>query len=316
MAVLLINGANLNAQRAVNAADASAAQDLTTLSQVNALIAATVSGKTFKDPVRAASTAALPASTATVQTLTATANGALPLIDGISLLVGERVLIKNEGAPGANGIYDVTDLGSAGTPWILTRSADSNTAAEVVDGTTTRSQEGTANADKQFTQTTDGVIVLGTTALVYIDSSGITYSAGNGLALTGTVFSVALDGGANSGLAVAAGGLKVLLGATPGLTLTGGLAVLLDTAPGLVLGAGGLKVDYSTITRKTAANSAAAATTTVTHNYGTRDLQVAVFDTVTNEFVYPDISMPNTNDVLVTFSAAVGAGAYRIVIQG
>lgn len=316
MAVLLINGADLNAQRAKNAADASLAQDLTTLSQVNALIAATVSGKTFKDPVVVATTAALPAVTAATQTLTEVGNGALPAIDGITLVNGQRVLIKNQAAPAQNGIYDVTDVGSGGTPFILTRSSDSNSAAEVADGTTTRTEQGTANADKQFTQTTNNPITLGTTGLVYVDSSGVTYTAGNGLTLTGTSFSVALDGGANSGLAVSGSGLKVLLGATPGLTLTGGLAVLLDTSPGLVLGAGGLKVDYSTITRKTAANSAAAATTTVTHNYGTRDLQVSVFDTSTNEFVYPDISMPNTNDVLVTFSAAVGAGAYRIVIQG
>jgi hypothetical protein len=60
-------------------------------------------------------------------TLTASANGLLGDIGGVSgLIVDDRVLVKNQVEKRQNGVYGITDLGAAGSPWQLTRSADSD----------------------------------------------------------------------------------------------------------------------------------------------------------------------------------------------
>lgn len=82
-------------------------------------------------------------------TVTSNVDGALS-IDGNTPALGDRVVVVDPytdgsgGPPHPDGVYDVTDLGSASTPWVLTRSSDHNTAATlgtywavtVTDGTT------------------------------------------------------------------------------------------------------------------------------------------------------------------------------------
>lgn len=147
-------------------------------------------GLAAKDACRAATTAALPAATYNngAGTLTATANGALPAQDGVTLIVGDRLLVKNQASQFQNGIYEVTQVGSAGyTPWILTRSDDANIASELT-GAFTFVQAGTVNSNTGWTQTADN-ITLGTTNIVWVQFSGAgSYSAGNGLVLSGSVF--------------------------------------------------------------------------------------------------------------------------------
>lgn len=104
--------------------------------------------ETFRISTRAATTIALPASTNAAGVLTADANGDLPAIDGVTLAPGDRVVVKNEAAQEDNGVYEVTDVGSAGTPWILTRHTTLDTDLElqtlggfiwsVLEGTTNR----------------------------------------------------------------------------------------------------------------------------------------------------------------------------------
>ncbi len=73
---------------------------------------------------RAMTVGPLPACTAAGagvgKTLTGNANGAL-VIDGQTLLAGDVVLVKNQAAGKDNGGYTVTQVGTAGTPFILTR---------------------------------------------------------------------------------------------------------------------------------------------------------------------------------------------------
>jgi hypothetical protein len=60
-------------------------------------------------------------------TLTGLGDGALGGIGGVeTLVVGDRLLIKNQSELRQNGIYDITDLGSLSSPWVLTRSTDSD----------------------------------------------------------------------------------------------------------------------------------------------------------------------------------------------
>lgn len=71
------------------------------------------------------------------KTLTANANGALT-VDGVLMTVGKRILYQfgNNAAQANRGLYTVTAAGSAGTPWILTRTTDfdENVLTEINDG--------------------------------------------------------------------------------------------------------------------------------------------------------------------------------------
>ena len=128
-------------------------------------------------------------------TLTKTSPFATLSIDGGSPSVGQRILVKNETSGQYNGIYTVTSVGSGAAGWVLTRATDYDQVGagqnEVAPGDTTFIISGTANANTQWTQTTDFPITLGTTPLTFVQIGGsATYSAGTGLTLTGTTFSI------------------------------------------------------------------------------------------------------------------------------
>lgn len=97
-------------------------------------------------------------------TLTAGSNGALT-VDGVALAVNDRVLVKNQASSFQNGLYVVTDAGSAGTPYILTRALDNDIAVEF-SGAYTFTIEGTANAQRGWIQTAT-VATVGTDAVTW-----------------------------------------------------------------------------------------------------------------------------------------------------
>lgn len=133
-----------------------------------------------KGSVRAATTAALPANTRAGNVLTADANGALPAIDGVTLAINdpiERLLVKDEVAGANRGIYDVADLGSAGTKWVLTRSPNFDSDEKVTSGAAVFVSEGTANIGKEFTLLTFDPITINTTSLNFDQTGGTTPSA-------------------------------------------------------------------------------------------------------------------------------------------
>lgn len=124
-------------------------------------------------PATAATTAALPANTynngssGVGATLTGNSNGALPAQDGVTLIVGNRLLVKNESAPANNGPYTVTQVGDGSHPYILTRGAYSSIAGNMVAGSHIYVQSGTTQTGQVFYQNTTGAITFGTTSLVY-----------------------------------------------------------------------------------------------------------------------------------------------------
>ena len=122
-------------------------------------------------------------------TLTGNVNGAL-VIDGHTFVsptdVGKRVLIKNEGNAAYNGVYTVTQTGSAGAVYILTRATDFDTAGSGVDqidqGDFFLITSGTANANTSWVQQTPLPVTVGTTGIVFSQfGAPLTYSAGTGL---------------------------------------------------------------------------------------------------------------------------------------
>jgi hypothetical protein len=152
---------------------------------------AIASGIHFHESVNLATTAALPANTynngtsGVGATLTGNANGALS-VDSTLTIVAERVLIKNEVTQANNGVYTVTQVGSAGTPYILTRATDFDSVGTGVDqideGDFFLVTSGTANVNTAWVQQTPPPITIGSTAIVFQQfSAPITYSAGTGL---------------------------------------------------------------------------------------------------------------------------------------
>jgi len=152
---------------------------------------AIASGIHFHEAVALATTAALPANTynngtsGVGATLTGNANGALS-VDSTLTIVAERILVKNEANGSRNGVYVVTQVGSAGTPYILTRATDFDSVGTGVDqideGDFFLVTSGTANVNTAWVQQTPPPITIGTTAIVFQQfSAPITYTAGTGL---------------------------------------------------------------------------------------------------------------------------------------
>jgi hypothetical protein len=136
-----------------------------------AAAAAALARRDEKDSVRVATAAALPANTRTGNVLTRTGNGALPAIDGITLAAADRLLVKDEALGANNGIYVVTSLGSAGSPWVLTRAEDADASDEVTAGMFLVVEEGATYEESIFQLATNNPIVLNTTALTFTELS-------------------------------------------------------------------------------------------------------------------------------------------------
>lgn len=116
---------------------------------------------------------------------TLTMSVALTVLDGYTLLNGDRVLVKNEATQANNGIYTWATGGT-----VLTRATDFDTAAEMASGDFTFVSNGTLYANTGWVQT-DPVTIVGTSPVTWIQFSGAgAYSAGTGLTLVGTQFSL------------------------------------------------------------------------------------------------------------------------------
>lgn len=178
---------NINSHKLTNVTDPTAAQDAATKAYVDSV----GTGLDAKASVRVATTAALATNTRSGNILTASANGALASIDGVSLSVNDRILVKNEATGANNGIYTITSLGAGGSPWSMTRATDADVSAEVTPGMYVFVEEGTTNADTGWVLNTNQTITLNTTALTFVQFSGAgTYTAGTGLTLVGGQFSI------------------------------------------------------------------------------------------------------------------------------
>lgn len=139
----LSGGVDVAGTGVVNVAPPTAPGDAANKAYVDAQITAvTASGH---PAVRLATTSALPV-VAGPATLTATAPGAL-VVDGVAAAPGDRVLVKDQppGSERQNGIYVVTDAGSAGAPFVLVRAADAATAAGFTLDHDVTVREGAAN---------------------------------------------------------------------------------------------------------------------------------------------------------------------------
>lgn len=270
---------SVNSHKLTNVTDPTSAQDAATKNYVDA---AAAGARDIKDSVRVVTAAALPAYTRTSNVITASANGALAAVDGVTLVAGDRLLLKDGAAGSDNGIYSVTTVGTGGTPYVLTRTSDADSSAEVTAGMYVWAEEGTANADSGWLLTTNNPITLNTTALTFTQVSALgQVTAGAGLTKTGAT----LDVGAGSGISVAAD------------------SVAIDTA---------------VVVRKYATDVGDGASTsiTVTHNLGTKDVIVSLWDNTTPfAEVHCEVRHTTTNTITLVFSVAPTSNQYRCAVH-
>lgn len=167
------------------------AQDVATKIYVDNVAA----GLDPKESVRVATTEELIVTSSGLgegKTLTATSTGVL-VIDGITLVNGDRVLIKDQTDAVNNGIYIVTSTGSVSTAYILTRAIDfdGTPSNEVSGGAFAFVESGTINANTGWVVSADGSITVDTNDIDWVQFSGAgSYTAGDGLDLVGGQFSV------------------------------------------------------------------------------------------------------------------------------
>ena len=170
MPMKILGGADFQSARGTNFADPSSASDAATKNYVDNAIA----GLAWKQPVSAATT---------TNGALATAYANAQVIDGVTLVTGMRILLKNQTAGLENGIYTVPATGAP------VRALDADTTVEL-QSATVYVIAGTVNKDTAFTQTSDSPVV-NTTALVFAQvGGGNAYLAGSGLQLVSTTFSV------------------------------------------------------------------------------------------------------------------------------
>ena len=116
--------------------------------------------------------------------------------DGTVASVNDRILVYNQTNQAENGVYVVTTVGSGSVAWVLTRASDADTYAlkspnGLGNGDAFFITSGSTGAGETYVCNTTGVITFGTTAITFAQiSASQIYSAGTGLTLTGTQFSI------------------------------------------------------------------------------------------------------------------------------
>ena len=239
--------------------DGTAPQDAVTKTQLDAVSG----GLDYKESVRVKTDASLaawtPAGAGVGKTLTSpNDNVSNNDFDGITMLVGERILVTTVGVTDvtpnlSNGIYTMTTLADgAGQNAVLTRATDQDEDAEFTAGNCTFVAEGTLHKDQTWCVVTNDPITVDTTAVQFSQISataalnfnaGLTQTANNvDVELdTAAAAQTAGNGGGSSGLefdiAGVAGKLRAAVNATAGLERTAsGIGVLLN---GTTLGLSG-----------------------------------------------------------------------------
>jgi hypothetical protein len=192
---------------------------------------------------------------------------------------GYRIVLTGQTTDTEDGIYVYADNG---TNYTLSRASDGNPYTELI-GASIYIQEGTTKAGTSWVQSNHYLTSFAGQDWVQIAGPG-TLTAGNGINITSNVVSAVVQSGA-------------------GLSLSGS----------------GLAIDTTVVVRKYAASIGDGTNTTytVTHNLGTRDVQVTVYDNSSPYAeVVVDVQHTSTTAIAVLFSVAPTSNQYKVVVQG
>jgi hypothetical protein len=259
-------------------------------------------------------------------------------IDGVTLVTGDRVLVKNQGTPSENGIYVATATGAA------SRSSDANGTAdtgELKSGTFTFVEEGTVNSDKGFVVSTNGTITVDTTGIAWTQFSGAgSFTSGDGLSQDGNTINVNVTANRTAITADAIDIASTYVGQSSITTLgtittgvwNGTDVAVADGGTGAGTAAGartnlGIATSAGTSTTSTpalariakqacAASAAGTSSTVVTHLFNSTDVIVQIYEVSSGATVVGDVVRTNADTVTVTLLGTITAGDYTIVVTG
>ena len=245
----------------------------------------------------------------------ATALEAGDTIDGVTLTQGMRVLVNGQTTQSENGIYVIQ---SSGGPL---RATDFDTATEVDSGDFVFVSSGNSYANTGWVQTLKPA-TIGTDAISFTQFSGAgTYLAGAGLTLTGNVFSADVTPtSGNPSLINTGGAIEVKVNTADGLEVTGsGLGI--NNGTGLTFSSGALVLDtangYGVRKYAVSIGDASATSYTITHNLGTKDVTVQVYENGSPYAqVEADVEHTGSNTATVKFAVAPTLDQYRVVVVG
>lgn len=207
---------NMSGQKITNLAEPTADSDAATKYYVDAAR----SGLDIKNSVKAATTGNI--------TLSGT-----QVIDGVTLSVGDRVLVKDQSTASQNGIYIV-----AAGAW--TRSTDADAPTELNPGTFVFVEQGTINDNTGFVVVSDTVVTIGTDAINWtLFSASGTLIAGAGLIKNGYTLEVQVG----NGVTIASDTVQLASSvAGAGLTFTSGVLNIVGTANRITVNADSIDI--------------------------------------------------------------------------
>lgn len=304
---------NLAGQRLIGVADPSGAQDAATKNYVDTF----AQGLDSHPSVHAA----------TVGANITVAGSAPNTLDGVTLVLGDRILVKDQTTTNQNGIYTVTTLGT-GVNGTWARAADQDTWAEVPSAYVWV-EMGTVNADTGWTCTADPGGTLNTTAITWVQfSSAGTAIAGAGLTKTGNTIDVI---GTANRITVAADSIDISTAYVGQATITtlGTITAGVWTGTTIAVANGGTGQTTAKAARETGlsapgyfSSSTHGAAATITYTQATHGLRSSAALIVqcqiaaTGAVILPDIAVGATGDVTITFSVSQSANTILTTIIG
>jgi hypothetical protein len=137
-----------------------------------------------------------------VATTANTALSGLLTIDGVTLVAGDRVLVRKNTTGSENGIYT-----AASGAWA--RATDADTSSKVTPGLMVTVEEGAVNADAVFILSTNRTIILGTTSLAFLrvgEHGSKRITASSTFTVPDGVYSISVSGCAGGGGGAGGGG--------------------------------------------------------------------------------------------------------------
>lgn len=292
---------DMNQKRITNLADPTDAKDAVTKGYVDSIS----QGLDIKDSVRVA----------TVGNITLSG---VQTIDGVSVVAGDRVLVKDQTTGTQNGIYEVKT-----GAWV--RTVDADTSAKINAGMFTFVEEGNTNADSGWVLSNDGAVTLGSTSLAFVQFSGAgAIDAGNGLTKSGNRLNVV---GTTNRITVTEDNVDIAsnYAGQTSITTLGTVSTGTWNASTIAVAKGGTGSTTATgartnlgATGKYSATIGDGTTTTFTVNHAlnSSDVVVSLREVSTGNHVFADTQVVDANNVKVYFGSAPTASSYRVVVVG